>query len=44
MIKLRKLEGKFDKSIYVGMCILNISKTCLYEFHHAYMVPVSQKM
>ncbi|KYN05857.1 hypothetical protein ALC62_03210 [Cyphomyrmex costatus] len=31
-VELRKLEVKFDKPIYVGMCILDISKVCLYEF------------
>ncbi|RLU15214.1 hypothetical protein DMN91_012208, partial [Ooceraea biroi] len=36
-IELRKFEVKFNKPIYVGMCILDISKTCLYEFHHKYM-------
>jgi len=35
---MRKLEMKFDKPIYVGMCILDISKTCLYKFHHEYML------
>ncbi|KYN15199.1 hypothetical protein ALC57_12589 [Trachymyrmex cornetzi] len=31
---------KDSPPIYVGMCILDISKTCLYEFHHEYMAPV----
>ncbi|XP_026826253.1 uncharacterized protein LOC113562126 [Ooceraea biroi] len=39
-IELRKLQVKFNKPIYVGMCILDIYKTCLYEFHHEYMVPL----
>jgi len=34
---MRKLEVKFDKLIYMSICILDISKTCLYEFHHEYM-------
>ena len=37
---MRKLEIKFDKPIYVGMYILDISKVCLYEFHHEYMSPM----
>ncbi|XP_076619792.1 uncharacterized protein LOC143341076 [Colletes latitarsis] len=37
-IELRKLSVKFNKPIYVGMCILDISKVCLYEFHHDYML------
>ena len=39
-VEMRKLEVKFDKPIYVGMCILDISKVCLYEFHHEYMLPL----
>jgi len=39
-IEMRKFEIKLDKLIYMGMCILDISKTCLYEFHHAYMLPL----
>jgi len=35
-VEMCKLEVKFDK-IYVGMCILDISKVCLYEFHHEYI-------
>ncbi|XP_077270985.1 uncharacterized protein LOC143902161 [Temnothorax americanus] len=39
-IELRKLEVKFYKPIYVGMCIFDLSKVCLYEFHHEYMSPL----
>ncbi|KYN20084.1 hypothetical protein ALC57_07571, partial [Trachymyrmex cornetzi] len=39
-VELRKLEVKFNKPIYVDMCILDISKVCLYEFHYDYMLPL----
>jgi hypothetical protein len=39
-VELRKMVVKFNKPIYVGMCILDVSKTCLYEFHYEYMLPL----
>ncbi|RLU16472.1 hypothetical protein DMN91_010540 [Ooceraea biroi] len=42
-IEMRKIEVKFNKPIYVGMCILDISKVYLYEFHHEYMLPLYRK-
>ena len=35
LIEMRKLVMKFNKP--VSMCILDISKVCLYEFHHEYI-------
>jgi len=37
-LELRKLEVKFEKPMYVDICILDIFKTYLYEFYHEYMV------
>jgi len=39
-VEVRKLEVKFNKSIYVGICILAVSKICLYELHYEYMFPL----
>ena len=39
-VELRKLEIKLNKPIYVGMCILEISKMRLYEFHYEYITPL----
>ncbi|XP_011858376.1 PREDICTED: uncharacterized protein LOC105555932 [Vollenhovia emeryi] len=39
-VELRKLEVMLNKPIYVGMSILEIAKTRLYEFHYEYMVPL----
>ncbi|XP_066585586.1 uncharacterized protein [Prorops nasuta] len=38
-IQLSKLSAEFDKPLYVGMSISDISKICLYEFHYDYMLP-----
>ncbi|XP_070159767.1 uncharacterized protein [Polyergus mexicanus] len=42
-VELRNREVKFNKPIYVGICILDISKVCLYEFHHEHMLPLYHK-
>ncbi|RLU14839.1 hypothetical protein DMN91_012726, partial [Ooceraea biroi] len=39
-VKLRRLKATFNRPIYVGMCILDISKTRLYEFHYDYTAPL----
>ena len=37
-IELKKSRIIFDKPLYIGMAILDISKVCLYEFHYHYML------
>ena len=39
-VELRKLKVKLNKPICVGMCILEISKFRLYEFHCEYIIPL----
>ena len=36
-IHLTKTNLVFNKPIYVGMCILDVSKTLMYEFHYNYI-------
>lgn len=37
-IEMIRTDALFNKPIYVGMCVLDISKTALYEFHYDYMM------
>ena len=38
-VHMKKTELKFDKPVYLGMCILDLSKTVMYEFHYKYIKP-----
>ena len=38
-IEMRKTKVKMNKPIYVGMTILDISKTLMYEFWYGYLKP-----
>ena len=38
-IEMKKTKAKMNKSIYLGMAILDISKTFMYEFWYDYIKP-----
>ncbi|CAH1109243.1 unnamed protein product [Psylliodes chrysocephalus] len=38
-IELKKTQLVFNKPLYIGMTILDISKTCMYNFHYNFMLP-----
>ena len=38
-IYMKKTRLLFNKSVYLGMCILDLSKTLMYDFHYSYIKP-----
>lgn len=42
-VQLKKTKLVYNKPIYLGFCILDISKTLMYDFHYGYMQRKFQK-
>lgn len=38
-VEMNKAVIFFNQPFYVGMCILDLAKTTIYDFHYGYMVP-----
>ena len=37
-VQLHQSEVKIDKPIYIGLCVLDLSKTLMYRFHYDFMM------
>ena len=42
-IKMKKIKAKMNKAVYLGLSVLEISKTLLYEFWYDYIKPKYQQ-
>ena len=41
-IHMKKIKLIFNKPVYLGMCILDLSRTLMYNFHYEYIKPKFQ--